>query len=682
MSRKFTQNEALLIKKIINQALQEQSIADKWKAWREKRKEKKAKASTEHGTEIRGNIKDPPGKEAPESIGRGDWSERPGEEWRTGRHRKDTEMWSRGGVDRTIQPSGKGYHHKKFGGSDIMRALKQQHADDTVGRNRPPKDPRDAGGGGNGGDGNGGGGDSGAGNGGNGGDGGDGNGGDSGTGGDSSKFAVPVFKKFSGKEQEAGAPQRSLSSQLMKLFPDIPKSAITQMLKDVASQLKHNGINIQENAKLIAKVLLERLSYYNQKMIIEGRKSQGNVTSAEVGAGEAGSILQQLDQLLDSLSDAEQVEAFRTSVQAGELPEGAQGTPLNKGGSKKVRTYYGEGGEGFKKIQDKLSSLSKPSPCDVFKKELKDRDLDSAEGRAGAAKNDQAYLGAYMLYKKINKALPKLAAVPECESWAKEQIKFFKIGGLTNPDRAVKASRSARGVKEPKEKEYAPKKITKLAGKVNLRQSVGPNLKKAGIELNSPEGTKLHNRLQKVIRRFLVKNLMRVSGQSEEEVRNMIIAQPATLDKRKAQVAQAMKESIESIKNILKAEGYVITEADVAHAIDRRVQGLISKVFGKTRVKSGGGFKEKGSTFKRAMSHLRKTNPDLYKDTIKDLTDAGAIDKKDIPKKKEQDKEQDGKKEQAIKETINKRLIYEVLAKEKELITMTLDALKKRGVVV
>ena len=655
MSRKLTKNEAILIKQILNQKLQQEGMADKLKAWKEKRKAKKAAKEADSGSDT----SDPVG------------SERPGEEWRTGKHRKDTETWSRGGVDKTIQPSGKGYQSKKMGGSDVMRALKQQHADDTAGRNDPPKEPRDAGGD-----------DSGAGNGGGAG----GGGGDSGTGGDSSKFAVPVFKKFSGKEQEAGAPQRSLSSQLMKLFPDIPKSAITQMLKDVASQLKNNGVNIQENAKLIAKVLLERLSHYNQKMIIEGRKSQGKVSRAEVGAGEAGSILQQLDQLLDSLNDAEQVEAFKASVQAGELPERAQVAPLNKGGSKKVRTYYGEGGEGFKKIQDKLASFSKGSPCDELKQELKNQDLDSHEGRVGATKDDQTYLGAYKVYKKITKALPKLAGDPECEAWAKEQIKFFKIGKLTDSDRAVKASRAARGVKEPKEKEYAPEKITKIKGKVNLRQSVGPNLKKAGIELNSPEGSKLHNKLQKVIRRFLVKNLTRVTGQSEEEVRirNMIMAQPTGVDKRKAQVAQAMKESVEEIRSILEAEGYVVTESAIGSAIGSKVKGLVKSIFGKTRLKSGGGLKSSDSTFSRTMKHLRKTDPALYKDTMKDLTDSGAIDNKDSSKKKKQDGEEapaETKTKQAIKESFNNYLIHEVLKQEKVLLEKTLYVLRKRCIV-
>ena len=92
------------------------------------------------------------------------------------------------------------------------------------------------------------------------------------------------------------------------------------------------------------------------------------------------------------------------------------------------------------------------------------------------------------------------------------------------------------------------------------------------IELNSPEGAKLHNKLQKVIRRFLVKNLMRVTGQPEEAIRNMIIAQPAGVDKRKAQVAQAMKEGVsrDIIEKALVTEKKIL-EATIAILRERGI---------------------------------------------------------------------------------------------------------------
>ena len=80
-----------------------------------------------------------------------------------------------------------------------------------------------------------------------------------------SEFAVPVFKKFSGADQEKGAHPRSLSSQLMKLFPNVPKSAITQILKGVAAQLKTNKVAIQENKHIVAKVLIENLETLNEE---------------------------------------------------------------------------------------------------------------------------------------------------------------------------------------------------------------------------------------------------------------------------------------------------------------------------------------------------------------------------------------------------------------------------------
>ena len=73
-------------------------------------------------------------------------------------------------------------------------------------------------------------------------------------------FAVPVFKKFSGKDQEGGAPPRSLASQLAKLFPEVPKSAVSQILKDLAKQMKAQDIDIQENREIIANILREMLT--------------------------------------------------------------------------------------------------------------------------------------------------------------------------------------------------------------------------------------------------------------------------------------------------------------------------------------------------------------------------------------------------------------------------------------
>ena len=55
------------------------------------------------------------------------------------------------------------------------------------------------------------------------------------------------------------------------------------------------------------------------------------------------------------------------------------------------------------------------------------------------------------------------------------------------------------------------------------RQSVGPQLKAAGINLKSPEGQALQKKMLKVIRRFLGKNMQRMGKQDIKIVSEKLI---------------------------------------------------------------------------------------------------------------------------------------------------------------
>ena len=87
------------------------------------------------------------------------------------------------------------------------------------------------------------------------------------TGNDASKFAVPIYKKHKADAQQQGAPQRSLSSQLQKLFlsrlqelgldQKKANAIITQILKDVEAQFKANQIQIQEGKEIAQGNVLE-----------------------------------------------------------------------------------------------------------------------------------------------------------------------------------------------------------------------------------------------------------------------------------------------------------------------------------------------------------------------------------------------------------------------------------------
>jgi len=139
--------------------------------------------------------------------------------------------------------------------------------------------------------------------------------------------------------------------------------------------------------------------------------------------------------------------------------------------------------------------------------------------------------------------------VGELEKWLGDIIQTFEREGLADAERAAKASKEARGAKtdhidpntgEPLTKFGAEQivakcretgdpdcmkkwkdkiasllndpdvKTTAAAGTINTKQIVAPQLKSAGVDLNSPEGQKFTKSLEKVVRRFLKRHLQRL----------------------------------------------------------------------------------------------------------------------------------------------------------------------------
>ena len=333
-----------------------------------------------------------------------------------------------------------------------------------------------------------------------------------------SEFAVPVFKKFSGADQEKGAPQRSLSSQLMKLFPNVPKSAITQILKGVASQLKTSDITVQE-------------TQLNEKKPSRAKRKQGK----------------------KDLSQAyRQGKAMVKKLKAGEWQ--AQ----RADGDKKSfhQLAYNNSIKKAKEAAEAWAKGDQPEDPTVvlhnkFKSMLKRLDLETSEGREAAKNTDAAYLGAYKFYKamklaydaiktdrldtrsdRIEKLLKPLnekqgenenAAGKDLKTWLGNMINIFDEAGLNDRERGMRTSKAARGASDPKEKGYSPADVKSSAGVVNTRQSVGPQLKAAGINLKSPEGQALQKKMLKVIRRFLGKNMQRMGKQDIKIVSEKLI---------------------------------------------------------------------------------------------------------------------------------------------------------------
>lgn len=361
-------------------------------------------------------------------------------------------------------------------------------------------------------------------------------------GGEGSKFAVPVFKKHSGKEQEAGAPARSLASQLAKVFPDIPKSAISQILKDIAKQLKSQNINIQENKEVIAKILLEKARKSGRNDLFRQHKKalEDALQSKKPAAGKL-KFVDNKAVVADNIWTGQRADGSRKEFNLSDY-EGKTRKAQSKQARNAALCWAGD--KEYCKEEDN-------SLFNRFKEVLKILDLHTSEGRQAALQTDEAYLGAYRFYKamklaydgiktdrledrtdRIEKILEPLnevygenehAAGKEFRVWLGNMINIFDESGLTDSNRAMKSSRSARGVKEPKEKGYSPADLKMTAGTVNTRQSVGPQLKAAGIDINSPEGQKIQKRMLKVIRRFLNKNMQRIGKQDMKVISEKVL---------------------------------------------------------------------------------------------------------------------------------------------------------------
>ena len=322
---------------------------------------------------------------------------------------------------------------------------------------------------------------------------------------------------------------------------DVPKSAISQILKDIAKQLKSQNINIQENKEVIAKILLEKARKSGRNDLFRQHKKalEDALQSKKPTAGKLR-FVDNKAVVADNIWTGQRADGSRKEFNLSDY-EGKTRKAQSKQARNAALCWAGD--KEYCKEEDN-------SLFNRFKEVLKILDLNTPEGRKAALQTDEAYLGAYRFYKAMKLALDGIKTDrledrtgriekildplneqeekdqnSEFKKWLEEYIKYFKIAGLTDSDRAMKSSRSARGVKEPKEKGYSPADLKMTAGTVNTRQSVGPQLKAAGIDINSPEGQKIQKRMLKVIRRFLNKNMQRIGKQDMKVISEKVLSE-------------------------------------------------------------------------------------------------------------------------------------------------------------
>ena len=334
----------------------------------------------------------------------------------------------------------------------------------------------------------------------------------------------------------------------------------------ILSLLKKGKIS---DAAAEALIWLKKAQEQLQKIMKSHQKEEeaGQQQTAESLANHAGSYVKLYDvgkQVVDKyLEDPEEEEEEEEEEERE--PEEISGDMVLDALKNRLRELDLDSETGRAKVANKFTNK-------------KDKD-----GKPIESKDHSAYLGAYMFYRAMKKVLKALEKDPEMTtqkltalipkeiggnefgsgspyapkrtgpinefappgdddqiefnddiiSWLKKTISVFEKAGLADSERAVKASKTARGVKEPKEKAHVvdPKAA---AGSVNTRQIIAPRLKAAGINLdkNSPEGQKglkFVKNLQKVIRRFIARHLKRLGKddikQITEKLETKIIAE-------------------------------------------------------------------------------------------------------------------------------------------------------------
>ena len=276
--------------------------------------------------------------------------------------------------------------------------------------------------------------------------------------GTSSKFAVPVFKKFSGEEQAQGAPARSLASQLMKLFPNIPKEVLMNVLKGVAKQLKGNNIKIQENKDLFVQTLIEQLLLEKPSRAQRQKNKQKMATSKKLGQPTVKKMGS--GKFLAQRPDGEKKEFH----QLGYGNNLAAAKKAAQDWANGVQTVDQAGAEIEVDDKDVIGTIEKPkAPGQTLKdtayvmlykhiiKVQKHLDMDTPAGLDAAMKVDQAYLGIFKFYRALQ-SLEKFLEDPKTadaldDNSAERIIKMMPLKKKLDPMNEVLSQKEKEDVK-------------------------------------------------------------------------------------------------------------------------------------------------------------------------------------------------------------------------------------------
>ena len=309
-----------------------------------------------------------------------------------------------------------------------------------------------------------------------------------------------------GEEEGGSIPIRkgkgSLQSRISKLFPDLAKkrgtyyyrqtdkkgdqgkiiskntSALAAILGDIEAQLKGSGIEISENQMIH---LAETIVIFSQGQLL---------TEAKLGSFKGGirRVLQYVrDREADPKKRKKKIDKFLYRLRA-----------------------YAERGD-MQKFADRYKDIAGASSIASMYDTLPDDE--------------------------------KKAGVDYAKAYAQKQFTGDVDDGMGGLSARNIRGRAAGEAPASMSKDQMIKMVPKIrTGIINISQIIGPKLKAAGYDLKSPEGSKVQQRLLKVLRRYLKKELERI-GMSQK------VKLLAKFSKSNPKKDKSVTESVNSIEN-------------------------------------------------------------------------------------------------------------------------------------
>jgi len=318
--------------------------------------------------------------------------------------------------------------------------------------------------------------------------------------------------------------KNSLQSRLAKLFPDLAKAKGTYYYRKT-DKPGDQGRIISKNTSALAAILgdIEAQLKGSDIAITESLRSQLVDTIGTLF------VLQSNGLLMERSEYARFVTNLRVALQ-------------------RVTAMHEDPKKKRKAIQKFLYRLKRYAQDGDFsqlagKKEYQGRtQVPDKEGKTFPVNTSIAKLGQlYDLMDDEDKQKAKAKAIDYANNQINQQE---KRDDPNNPEFKATTLGNARKDAPTKTRHQMAQQVPKIKnGVINIAQIIGPKLKAAGFDLKSPEGAKVQQRLLKVIRRFLKKDLERLGLTNKVKLLAMFSKSKPKKGKELTESMQYLEES-------------------------------------------------------------------------------------------------------------------------------------------